>query len=67
MSQSRSELIENVVKGSFHQGDTSVFSANSVSSQCVPNCIIAGLYNSIDLCQDGQVIHWIKYCGRVIS
>ena len=47
MAQSRSELIENVVKGSFHQGDTSLFSPNSVGCQCVPNCVIAGLYNSI--------------------
>ena len=47
MAQSRSKLIENVVKGSFHQGDTSVFSETSVGHQCVPNCVIAGLYNSI--------------------
>ena len=47
MAQSRSELIENVVKGSFHQGDTSLFCPNSVGGQCVPNCVIAGLYNSI--------------------
>ena len=47
MAQSRSELIGNVVKGSFHQGDTSLFSPNSVGHQCVPNCVIAGLYNSI--------------------
>ena len=49
MAQSRSKLIENVVKGSFHQGDTSVFGQNSVCCQCVPNCVIAGLYNSIVL------------------
>ena len=47
MAQTTSELIENVVKGSFHQGDTSVFSPNSVGRQCVPNCVIAALYNSI--------------------
>ena len=47
MAQSRSNLIENIVKGSFHQGDTSVFSPNTVGCQCVPNCVIAGLYNSI--------------------
>ena len=49
MAQSRSKLIENVVKGSFHQGDTSVFHQNSVGCQCVTNCVIAGLYNSIVL------------------
>ena len=49
MTQSRSKLIENVVKGSFHQGDTSVFHQNSVGRQCVANCVIAGLYNSIVL------------------
>ena len=49
MAQSRSKLIENVVKGSFHQGDTSVFDQNSVGCQCVANCVIAGLYNSIVL------------------
>ena len=49
MAQSRSKLIENVVKGSFHQGDTSVFDQNSVGRQCVANCVIAGLYNSIVL------------------
>ena len=47
MAQSRSDLIENVVKGSFHQGDTSAFSPNSVGHKCVPNCVIAGIYNSI--------------------
>ena len=49
MAQSRSKLIEKVVKGSFHQGDTSVFGQNSVGHQCVANCVIAGLYNSIVL------------------
>ena len=49
MAQSRSKLIEKVVKGSFHQGDTSVFGKNSVGCQCVANCVIAGLYNSIVL------------------
>ena len=47
MAQNRSKLIENVVQGSFHQGDTSVFSETSVGHQCVPNCVIAGLYHSI--------------------
>ena len=47
MAQSRSKLIEHVVKGSFHQGDTSVFSLNSGCHQCVPNCVIAGLYHNI--------------------
>ena len=47
MAQSRSKLIEHVVKGSFHQGDASVFSLNSVGGQCVPNCVIAGLYHNI--------------------
>ena len=47
MAQSRSEFTENVVKGSFHQGDTSLFNENSVGHQCVPNCVIAALYNSI--------------------
>ena len=49
MAQNRSKLIEKVVKGSFHQGDTSVFGQNSVGRQCVANCVIAGLYNSIVL------------------
>ena len=49
MAQNRSKLIEKVVKGSFHQGDTSVFGQNSVGHQCVANCVIAGLYNSIVL------------------
>ena len=43
MAQSRSKLIENVVTGSFYQGDASVFSPNSVGHHGV----IAGLYNSI--------------------
>ena len=47
IAQSRSKLIEHVVKGSFHQGDTSVFSPNSVGHQCVPNCVIAALCNSV--------------------
>ena len=49
MAQGRSKLIENVIKGSFHQGDTSVFGQNSVDHQCVQNCIISGLCNSIVL------------------
>ena len=36
-----------IVKRSFHQGNTSIFSANSVGKQCVPNCAIAALYTSI--------------------
>ena len=36
-----------IVKGSFHQGNTSIFSAKSVGKQCVPNCAIAALYTSI--------------------
>ena len=36
-----------VVKGSFHQGSTSVFGINSVGCQCVPNCIIAVIYTNI--------------------
>ena len=67
MAQSRSKLIENVVKGSFHQGDTSVFGQNSVGRQCVANCVIAGLYNSIVLISTGQVIISIIYCGVVIN
>ena len=47
MAQSRSKLIENVVMGSFHQGDMSHFSQTSVGHQCVPNCVIAGLYHSV--------------------
>ena len=47
MAQSRSKFIEHVVKGSFHQGDTSVFSLNFVGHQCAPNCVIAGLYHNI--------------------
>ena len=65
MAQSRSKLIENVVRGSFHQGDTSWFSENSVGHQCVPNCVIAALYASIY-----HVSKWttdnldrILYCG----
>ena len=49
MAQNRSKLIEKVVKGSFHQGDTSVFGQNSAGRQCVANCVIAGLYNFIVL------------------
>ena len=41
MAQNRSKLVEKVVKGSFHQGDTSVFGQNSVGCQCVANCVIA--------------------------
>ena len=32
-----------IVKGSFHQGNTSIFSSKSVGKQCVPNCAIAGI------------------------
>ena len=67
MAQSRSKFIENVVKGSFYQGDTSVFGQNSVGHQCVPNCVIAGLYNSIYWYQTGEAIILIIYCSRIIN
>ena len=41
------KYFRNIVKGSFHQGNTSIFSANSVGKQCVPNCAIAALYTSM--------------------
>ena len=65
MAQSRSKLIENVVKGSFHQGDISVFGQNSVGHQCVPNCVIAGLYNSIVLVSNwtSNSLDNILHCG----
>ena len=47
MAQSRSKLIKNVVEGSFHQGDTALFSEILFGHQCVPNCFIVGLYHSI--------------------
>ena len=42
MAQRRPNLIENVVKGSFHQGDTSAFSQNSVGHQCVQTVLLLG-------------------------
>ena len=65
MAQSRSKFIENVVKGSFYQGDTSVFGQNSVGHQCVANCVIAGLYNSIVLVSNwtGHNLDNILQCG----
>ena len=36
-----------IVKGSFHQGNTSISSSNSVGKQCVLNCATAALYTSI--------------------
>ena len=41
------KYLKSIVKGSFHQGDTSIFSRKSVGKQCVPNCAIAALYTSI--------------------
>ena len=41
------KYLKRIVKGSFHQGDTSIFSRKSVGKQCVPNCAIAALYTSI--------------------
>ena len=67
MAQNGSKLIEKVVKGSFHQGDTSVFGQNFVGRQCVANCVIAGLYNSIYWYQSGQLIILIIYCCLVIN
>ena len=65
MAQSRSKLIENVVKGSFHQCDTSVFDQNSVGRQCVANCVITGLYNSIVLVSNwtSHNLDNILWCG----
>ena len=65
MAQSRSKLIENVVKGSFHQGDTSVFGQNSVGHQCDPNCVITALYNSIVLVSNwtSNSLDNILHCG----
>ena len=64
MAQSRSKLIENV-KGSFHQGDTSVLHQNSVGCQCVANYVIAGLYNSILLVSNwtSHNLNNILQCG----
>ena len=65
MAQSRSKLIENVVKGSFHKGDTSVVGQNSVGHQCVANCVIAGLYKSIVLVSNwtSHNLNNILWCG----
>ena len=65
MAQSRSKLIENVVKGSFHQDNTSVFDQNSVGCQCVANCVTAGLYNSIVLVSNwtSHNLDNILHCG----
>ena len=41
------KLVTSLVKGCFHQGNTSLFSLNSAGKQCVPNCAIAALYTSI--------------------
>ena len=35
------KIVDTIVKGSFHQGDLSIFSAESVGKQCIPNCFTA--------------------------
>ena len=35
------KIIDTIVKGSFHQGDFSIFSADSVCRKCIPNCFAA--------------------------
>ena len=35
------KIVDTIVKGSFHQGDLSIFSAESVGKQCIPNCFAA--------------------------
>ena len=35
------KIIDILVKGSFHQGDLSIFSADSVGRQCIVNCVAA--------------------------
>ena len=35
------KIIDILVKGSFHQGDLSIFSADSVGRQCIANCVAA--------------------------
>ena len=35
------KIIDILVKGSFHQGDLSIFSADSVGRQCIANCVTA--------------------------
>ena len=54
-----------IVKGSFHQGNTSIFSSNSVGKQCVPNCATAALYTSIILLYrwTSDILDNILKCG----
>ena len=47
MENNRSKDIKSVIKGSFHQGDLSVFDVSSVGRQCVPNCVIGALYSTL--------------------
>ena len=35
------KIIDILVKGSFHQGDFSIFSADSVGRPCIANCVAA--------------------------
>ena len=35
------KIIDILVKGSFHQGDLSIFSTDSVGRQCIANCVAA--------------------------
>ena len=44
MQNNSSKLIRSRVRGTFHQGDITIFSPTSIGRQCVPNCVVAAAF-----------------------
>ena len=44
MENNSSKLIRSRVRGTFHQGDITIFSPTSIGQQCVPNCVVAAAF-----------------------
>ena len=44
MQNNSSQLIRSRVRGTFHQGDITIFSSTSIGRQYVPNCVVAAAF-----------------------
>ena len=61
MQNNSSKLIRSRVRGTFHQGDITIFSPTSIGRQCVPNCVVAAAFACSSICQSGQPNYLMTY------
>ena len=65
-----SVILEDTVRGKFHQGDISHFNPNTAGRQCMANAIAAAVYATMVLCDCGIhqcliVFYWLEMlCTR---